>query len=117
MNNMNKIKLAAIAALVGVSSVAMAEDGSSDSARQERMDRALQDYRGSSDASASSTTPSKGRFARAEDSVKSGFHRAGEAIEGGAKKVGHAVSNGVHKTGDAIHRTGEKIKSKTSSDQ
>jgi cytochrome c556 len=106
--HMKQIKIALLSALLGVSCVAMADDASSDSARQARMDQALQDYHGNDHS-----TNSQGRFARGEDSVKNGFHRAGSAIEHGAKSVGHAVGTGVHKTGDAIKRTGDKLKSKT----
>jgi hypothetical protein len=101
---MNRIKLSVIAALVGLSSVAMAAE----STRQERMDAAYQNYRGNSTDS-TSTDSSKGRFARAEDSMKRGAHKTGNAIENGARKVGHAVGNGARKAKNAIKRTGEKM--------
>jgi hypothetical protein len=106
---MNRIKFTLAAALIGLSTVALAEDVGSDSARQERMDAALQNYHGND-----SRNTQPGTFARAEASTKRGMHRAGSAIKHGAQKVGHAVGTGARKTGDAIRHTGEKIQSKTS---
>jgi hypothetical protein len=104
---MNTIKLALAASLAALSLAAMAADPSSDAARQQRMDEALQNYHSSAHNSG------EGPAARAEDSIKRGAHKAGAAIERGAKKTGHAIEKGVHKTGEAIHHAGEKIEGAT----
>lgn len=105
---MKLFKLTCVAALIAVSGVAMAADPASDAARQQRMDDALQTYRGGADRN-----PAPGPFARAEASTKRGLKKAGAAVERGAKKVGHAVGTGAEKTGDAIRRTGEKMQDST----
>lgn len=107
---MNQVKLILAAALVGVSSAAMAADARVDTNRDQRMDEALENYRSGDSAN---RNPSPGRFARAEESTKRGLHRAGTAIKHGAQKAGHAVKTGVEKTGAALHRTGEKIEEST----
>jgi hypothetical protein len=104
---MNQVKLILAAALVGVSSAAMA---AVDTDRDQRMNDALEDYRSSGSAA---QNPSPGPFARAEESTKKGVRKAGTAIKHGAQKVGHAVGTGVKKTGDAIGRTGDKIQGST----
>ncbi len=83
------------AALVASSVAAMAADASSEAARDQRMDAALQSYR------AAHPTEGVGTFEKAENSVKRGAYRTGQAIKRGA-----------HKTGVAIKRTGEKIEDK-----
>jgi hypothetical protein len=104
---MNQAKLILVAALVGLSSVAMA-DSTTD--REQRMNSALENYRSSE---AAAKNPEPGRFARAEESTKRGARKAGNAIKRGAKRAGEGISTGVEKTGDALRRTGEKIKEKT----
>lgn len=102
---MNKAKLILVAALVGVSSVAMA-----DTTREERMNDALENYRNGNTAA---KNPEPGPFARAEEATKRGVRKAGEAIKTTAKRTGEGVKNGAERTGDALRRTGEKIKEKT----
>jgi hypothetical protein len=86
---MNKTRLTLLAALLGLASgIALAADTSPAEARQQRMDKALEDSR----------NPNPGRFARAENSVKRG-----------ARKAGAAVGKGVRKTGEAIGRGGKKL--------
>ncbi|MEO8056877.1 MAG: hypothetical protein ABI671_01035 [Burkholderiales bacterium] len=104
---MNKAKLILAAAIVGLSSVAMADTVTD---RDQRMNEALENYR-SGDAAAKNPEP--GPFARAEAATKRGVRKAGEAVKTTAKRTGEGISNGVEKTGDAIRRTGEKIKEKT----
>lgn len=104
---MNQAKLILAAALVGLSSAAMAD---SDSDRDQRMNSALENYR-SSDTAAKNPAP--GPFARAEEATKRGVHKAGHAIKHGAQRAGDGIATGVEKTGDALRRTGEKIKEKT----
>ena len=103
---MNHAKLVVAAALVGISSLAMAADAG----REQRMNDALENYRGSS---AAQKNPEPGPFARAEESSKRGLHKAGSAVKRGAKKAGHAVGTGIEKTGDALRTTGEKIQGST----
>ncbi|HWH82147.1 MAG TPA: hypothetical protein VNU71_07910 [Burkholderiaceae bacterium] len=105
---MNRLQLASFAALaaIGLGSASLAraaDDPASDSARQERMDRAYEDYR----------NPNPGAAARTENSIKHGAHRAGSAIKHGAEKVGHAIGTGVRKTGEAIGHGGEKVQNAT----
>ncbi|MEO8807340.1 MAG: hypothetical protein ABI433_14770 [Burkholderiaceae bacterium] len=104
---MNHAKLILAAALVGLSSAAMADLNSD---REQRMNDALENYR-SSDASAKN--PSPGPVARAENATKRGLRKAGDAIETTAKRTGEGVAAGAHKAGNAMRRTGEKIKEKT----
>ncbi len=104
---MNKAKLILAAAIVGLSSVAMAD---TDTDRDQRMNAALESYR-SSDAAAKNPEP--GRFARGEEATKRGARKAGHAIKRGAQRAGEGIATGVEKTGDALRRTGEKIKEKT----
>lgn len=104
---MNQAKLILVAALVGISSAAMA-DSTTD--RDQRMNSALESYR-SSDAAAKNPEP--GPFARAEEATKRGVRKAGHAIKHGAQRAGDGIATGVEKTGDALRRTGEKIKEKT----
>jgi hypothetical protein len=104
---MNQAKLILVAALVGLSSAAMA-DTTAD--RDQRMNSALENYR-SSDAAAKNPDP--GPFARAEEATKRGARKAGHAIKHGAQRAGDGIATGVEKTGDALRRTGEKIKEKT----
>ena len=94
------------AALVSLSTWAVAADPGYDAAREQRMNEALENYR-------DSRNPSPGPAARAENSIKRGAHKTGDAIERGAKKVGHAVGTGLHKTGEAIHHAGDKVRGKT----
>jgi len=102
---MNKAKLILAAAIVGLSSAAMA-----DTAREERMNEALENYRSSETAA---KNPAPGPFARAENATKRGLHKAGDAIETTAKRTGEGVAAGAHKAGNALRRTGEKIKEST----
>ena len=104
---MNQAKLILVAALVGISSVAMA-DSTAD--RDQRMNSALENYRGSN---AAAKNPEPGPFARAEESTKRGARKAGHAIKHGAQRAGQGVATGVEKTGAALRRTGEKIKEST----
>ena len=102
---MKQLKLMLIAALLGATcgTAALAADLESDAQRQERMDRAYDDYR----------NQSPGPAARPENSIKHGAHRAGSAIKHGAQRVGHAVGKGVRKTGEAIRHGGEKLQDKS----
>ena len=104
---MNKAKLFLAAAIVGLSSAAMANV---ESDRDQRMNAALESYRSSG---AAAKNPSPGPFARAEESTKRGARKAGHAIKHGAQRVGEGIETGVEKTGDALRRTGKKIKAKT----
>ena len=106
---MNRIQLALTTALLAGSSWAMAEQMSTTTTRDERMDAALQDYR------SKQSSDSPGPAARAEASVKRGVHKAGHAIEHGATATGHAIKKGAQKTGQAIEHVGEKIKGATTS--
>jgi hypothetical protein len=116
---MNNIKLAVLAALIGASGVTMAAyDASTDAARQERMQAALDNYHsknGSSGSAASGDARNSqpGPAARTEETIKRGARNTGHAIANGARKVGHAVGTGLRKTGSAINHAGEKLKSKT----
>jgi hypothetical protein len=86
---MNKTRLTLLAALLGLASgIALGADTGAAEARQQRMDKALEDSR----------NPHPGRSARAENSVKRGAHKAGAA-----------VGKGVRKTGEAIGRGGKKL--------
>ena len=121
---MKSIKLTFLAAvLVGACGASMAAyDGSSETAREQRMQSALDNYHTKSGTTSPTSygdarNPSPGPAARAEESVKRGARNTGHAIANGARKVGHAVGTGLHKTGEAIDHTGEKIKSKTTTDQ
>lgn len=78
--------------------------------REQRMDDALQNYRG-----AAAKNPQPGPMARAEESAKRGAHRAGEAIKHGAERTGQAIGTGAEKAGNAIRRGGEKLKEKSGS--
>lgn len=100
---MNTIKMTLAAVLVVVSSVGLAAESSSDAARQQRMDAALQNYQDTH----ANTTP--GPMARAEESTKRGARKTGSAIKHGAQKAGHAIENGARNTRDAVRRTGEKM--------
>lgn len=102
---MHQAKLILAAALVGLSSVAMA-----DTDREQRMNDALENYRSSGSAA---KNPSPGPFARAEESTKRGARKAGHAAKHGAQRVGDGIATGVQKTGDALRRTGEKIEDAT----
>lgn len=104
---MNKAKLIVVAALVGLSSAAMADV---DASRDQRMNDALENYRNSG---AAAKNPEPGPFARAEEATKRGVRKAGEAVRTTAKRTGAGVKNGAQKTGDALRRTGEKIKDAT----
>lgn len=104
---MNKAKHIFVAALVGLSSAAMADTTAE---RDQRMNDALEHYR-SSDVAA--RNPAPGPFARAEEATKRGVRKAGDAIKTTAKRTGKGIATGVEKTGDALRRTGEKIKEKT----
>ena len=103
---MNKAKLILAAAIVGLSSAAMA---AVDTDRDQRMNTALENYR-SSDAAAKNPEP--GRFARGEEAAKRGVRKAGHAVKRGAHRAGQGIATGVEKTGDALRRTGDKIKEK-----
>ncbi len=110
---MNTLKIVTAAMLVSAAACALAaEPSTTDTTRQERMDRALSDYR---DAHPSSSTanPNPGPAERGENAIKRGAHKTGNAIERGAKAVGHAVGTGLTKTGDALHNGGEKLHEKT----
>lgn len=78
--------------------------------REQRMDDALQNYRG-----AAAKNPQPGPMARTEESAKRGAHRAGEAIKHGAERTGQAIGTGAEKAGNAIRRGGEKLKEKSGS--
>lgn len=106
-------KLTAAAALIGLSTAALAEDPGSDAARQERMDSALASYHNNAGNTADSRNPQPGKFARAEAATKRGLHKAGTAVKHGAQKVGHAVNTGASKSAAALRHTGEKIQEKT----
>lgn len=122
---MTRVKLSLLAALIGASTAVLAADPQSDAARQQRMDDALQNYRGGTHANSTQPTSSAGgTFERAENSVKHGAHKTGAAIEHGTTKAGAAIDSGVDKTGnvvskgmnkgfDAIRHTGEAIQEKT----
>ncbi len=103
---MNQAKLFLVAAIVGLSSAAMAD---TDTTRDQRMNDALENYR-NSDAAAKNPEP--GPFARAEEATKRGVRKAGEAVKTTAQRTGEGIANGAEKTGDALRRTGEKIKEK-----
>lgn len=77
-----------------------------DSARQQRMDNALDNYRSGRTGAARDTTDTRGMgpAARTEESIKRGARKTGHAIKSGAEKAGHAVAQGARKTGDAIKR-------------
>ena len=102
---MNHTKLILAAALVGLSSAAMA-----DTDRDQRMNEALENYRSGETAA---KNPQPGPFARAEEATKRGVRKAGDAIKTTAKRTGQGIATGAEKTGDALRRTGEKIKEKT----
>ena len=102
---MNKAKLILAAALVGLSSAAMA-----DTDRDQRMNDALESYRGSQ---AAAKNPAPGPFARAEEATKRGVRKAGAAVKTTAKRTGDGIARGADRTGNALRRTGEKIKEKT----
>ncbi len=104
---MNKTKLILAAALVGLSSAAMADTAAD---RDQRMNQALENYR-SSDSAAKNPAP--GRFARAEEATKRGVRKAGTAVKTTAKRTGEGIASGVERTGNALRRTGDKIKEKT----
>lgn len=104
---MNQAKLILAAALVGLSSAAMA---ASTTDRDERMNSALENYRSSG---AAAKNPEPGPFARAEESTKRGARKAGHAIKRGAQRAGEGIETGVEKTGAALRRTGQKIKEST----
>ena len=99
---MNRFKLALGMTLIAASTLALADEMSAGTTREQRMDGALQNYRG-----ARNDPP--GPAARAEESIKRGTHRAGHAIHHGAVATGHAIKRGIHKTGHTLHRAGEKI--------
>lgn len=104
---MNQAKLILVAALVGLSSAAMADTTAE---RDQRMNDALENYRSSETAA---KNPAPGPFARAEEATKRGVRKAGEAVKTTAQRTGEGIATGVEKTGDALRRTGEKIKEKT----
>ncbi len=104
---MNHAKLILVTALLGLSTFAMAD---TESAREQRMNAALENYRGSG---AAAKNPEPGRFARAEESTKRGVSKAGNAIKRGAQRAGQGIKTGAEKTGDALRRTGKKIKDST----
>lgn len=121
----------ALAALVGLSSATFAAADVTSTTRQQRMDDALQNYRGTGGtASRSSTGRSAsmngandsrpGPAARSEETVKRVSRKTGHAVADGARKTGHVVANGARtgghyvaeaarKTGSAIRRTGDKM--------
>lgn len=124
---MNKTSIALAALMVTASIGAMAETTTS-TTRDQRMDAALQDYhsgqtatnsnrmstsKSSSNMTAGTSQAGEGRFARAEDSVKSGSKRAGHAVAEGSRDVGHAVAQGARKTGHAVHNGADKATGKT----
>jgi hypothetical protein len=121
-------------ALAGLLPAAQAQD----TTREQRMDQALQNYRGANPApaardaqppayrAADPRNPQPGPAARAEQNIKEGAHnagaavkrgaqRTGEAIKHGAQRTGEAVGNGMERSGDAIRRGGEKLKDKSAS--
>ncbi|RCW69147.1 hypothetical protein [Pseudorhodoferax soli] len=121
-------------ALAGLLPAAHAQD----TTREQRMDQALQNYRGANTApatrdapapayrSADPRNPQPGPAARAEQNIKEGAHnagaavkrgarRTGEAIKHGAERTGEAVGNGMERSGAAIRRGGEKLKDKSAS--
>jgi hypothetical protein len=123
---------AATIALAGLLPAAHAQD----TTREQRMDQALQNYRGANQAtttrdtqapayrSADPRNPQPGPAARAEQNIKEGAHdagaavkrgaqRTGEAIKHGAQRTGEAVGNGMERSGAAIRRGGEKLKDKS----
>lgn len=106
---MNRIKFAVGATLVAISAVALAAEPSSDAARQQRMDAALQNYHDAHPDTTARSSSTAGPAARAEESAKRGARKAGHAVAHGARKAGHAVAQGARKTGDAMRRTGEKM--------
>jgi hypothetical protein len=78
---------------------AFAADPGSEASRQDRMDQALQNYRGSPQSQASSEGPA----ARTEDAIKRGYHKTTAAVKRGAHKVEHAAKKGAHKVENAGH--------------
>lgn len=104
---MNQAKLILVAALVGLSSAAMADVTAE---RDQRMNDALENYRSGETAA---KNPAPGPFARAEEATKRGVRKAGKAIKTTAKRTGEGISNGAEKAGNALRRTGEKIEDAT----
>ncbi|MFT3721626.1 hypothetical protein [Pseudorhodoferax sp.] len=114
--------LALLATAAGLAAVlpAQAYDYTDTPPREQRMEEALRNYRGTDPRN-----PQPGPAARAEESIKEGAHdagaavkrgahRTGEAIKHGARRAGHAIGTGMEKTGDAIRRGGDKLKDKIS---
>lgn len=108
---MNVLKTTLLAALVGASTLALADVPVTNTTRDQRMDQALQDYRsGQSTGSMSRSTaaPKEGRWQQTKERFKSDAHNAGQEIKETSKDAGHAVANGARKTGHAIHKGADK---------
>jgi hypothetical protein len=106
---MNVLKTTLLAALVGASTMALADVPVTNTTRDQRMDQALQDYRNGSTSSSSSTAaPKEGRWQQTKERFKSDAHNAGQEIKQTSKDAGHAVANGARKTGHAIHKGADK---------
>ncbi len=89
---MNKTRITVLAALISFASgIAVAADTGAAEARQQRMDKALEDSR----------NPHPGRLARTENSVKRGAHKAGAAVGKGVRKTGKAIGRGGKKLDNA----------------
>lgn len=104
-----KIALSSLViAAAAASGMAVAQTtDTTDSARQQRMDDALQSYRSggrTGTARDTSDTAGMGPAARTEESIKRGARKTGHAVAEGARKTGHAVAQGARKTGHAIKR-------------
>ena len=85
---MNKARITVLAALLSFASgIALAADIGAAEARQQRMDKALENSR----------NPHPGHLGRAENSVKHGAHRAHAATGKGVRKTGKAIRRGGHK--------------------
>ncbi len=91
---MNKIRLGALAALALASTLAFAAEPG---ARQDRMDQAYQNYRGtqsgSGSASDSGTRSSGARSSGFEATVRRDTRKTGHFFGRQGRRVGHAIAN------------------------
>ena len=115
---MNKIKIVMSAVLIAAAGGAFAAD----TTRDQRMDQALQDYRGKNPSAGTSSTSGAMPMSRSDrpskdKSFKQNMKAAGSNLAEGGREVGHDVAEGARKTGHAIHKgaskVGEKAKSMT----
>ena len=121
----------AIAAIgLALSAAAFAQDGSADTARQQRMDAAYAAHHeasptrdedrtrhdahaaggGGSSGSGSGSLRQDARHAR--HSIHQGARETGHAIHNGLRATGHAIHNGAKATGHAIHKGFDKVTGK-----